>query len=119
MTSLLSEASKNRLLRIARDSLHEFLKNNKRKIFTEETPELQTKRAVFLTLRKRDSGDLRGCIGQTEARYPLVEAVAKTAISSAVDDSRFPQVTLNELPKLNIEINVLTEMTTIDPQAVV
>jgi uncharacterized protein (TIGR00296 family) len=36
-----------------------------------------------------------------------------------VDDSRFPQVTLNELPKLNIEINVLTEMTTIDPQAVV
>ena len=119
MTSLLSEASKNRLLRIARDSLHEFLKNNKRKIFTEETPELQTKRAVFVTLRKRDSGDLRGCIGQTEARYPLVEAVAKTAISSAVDDSRFPQVTLNELPKLNIEINVLTEMTTIDPQAIV
>jgi hypothetical protein len=49
----------------------------------------------------------------------LIEAVSKTAISSAVDDSRFPPVILEELPKLSIGINVLTEMTAIEPQDVV
>ena len=119
MTSQYSIDNKNRLLQIARESLAIFLKNGKRPVFETEVPEFIRKRAVFVTLRKKDPGDLRGCIGQTEARYPLIEAVSKTAISSAVDDSRFPPVTLEELPKLSIEINVLTEITTIEPQDVV
>ena len=107
--------NKNRLLQAARESLEHFLINGQRTEFTTENPELQTKRAVFVTLRKRDSGDLRGCIGQTEACFPLIEAVAKTVISAAVDDSRFPQVKLNELANLLIEINVLTPMFDITP----
>jgi len=118
MPSKYSIENKNRLLQVARESLAIFFKNGKRPVFETEVPELLRKLAVFVTLRKRDSGDLRGCTGQTEARFPLIEAIAKTAISSAVDDSRFTPVTLEELPKLSIEINVLTEMTTIDPQAV-
>ena len=119
MTSQYSTNNKNRLLQVAKESLAIFLKNGKRLVFETEVPEFLRKRAVFVTLRKNDSGDLRGCIGQTEARYPLIEAVSKTAISSAVDDSRFSPVTLEELPKLSIEINVLTEITTIEPQDVV
>jgi AMMECR1 domain-containing protein len=95
MTARHTIENKNRLLQVARESLEYFLINGQRTEFTPENPELLTNRAVFVTLRKRDSGDLRGCIGQIEARFPLIEAVAKTVISAAVDDSRFPQVKLN------------------------
>ena len=118
MTVQYSAESRHRLLQVARESLENFLENEKRTEFTTETPELLEKRAVFVTLRKLDSGNLRGCIGQTEARYPLIEAVAKTAISSAVNDSRFPPVTLDELPDLLIEINVLSPMTPMNPEDV-
>ena len=119
VTTQYSSQNRTRLLQVARKSLEHFLKNGQRTEFTIETPELQTKRAVFVTLRERDSGDLRGCIGQTEAHRTLIEAVARTAISAAVDDSRFPQVKLNELANLLIEINVLTPMFVITPDNVV
>ena len=119
MTARHTIENKNRLLQVARESLEHFLINGQRTEFTNETPELQTKWAVFVTLRKRDSGDLRGCIGQSEPRYPLIEAVSRTAISAAMDDSRFPQVKLNELANLLIEINVLTPMFVITPENVV
>ena len=96
MKSHHSAENRLKLLRVARKSLENYLVDVKRTEFTTETTELQTKRAVFVTLRKSDSGDLRGCIGQSEPRYPLIEAVSRTAISAAVDDSRFPQVKLNE-----------------------
>ena len=105
-------------MQVARESLENFLKNDQRIEFATETPELLKKRAVFVTLRKLDSGDLRGCVGQTEARNPLIEAVAKTTISSAVDDSRFLPVILDELPDLLIEINVLSPMTPVNPEDV-
>jgi AmmeMemoRadiSam system protein A len=119
VTTQYSSQNRTRLLQVARKSLAHFLNNGQRTEFTTETSELQTKLAVFVTLRKRDSGDLRGCIGQSEPRYPLIEAVARTAISAAVDDSRFPQVKLNELANLLIEINVLTPMFVITPENVV
>ena len=119
MTTQYSSQNRTRLLQVARKSLEHFLNNGQRTKFTTDTPELQTKRAVFVTLRKRDSGDLRGCIGQTEAHRTLIEAVARTVISAAVDDSRFPQVKLNELANLLIEINVLTPMFVITPDNVV
>ena len=118
MTVQYSAESRHILLQVARESLKNFLENEKRTEFTTENPELLEKRAVFVTLRKLDSGNLRGCIGQTEARYPLIEAVAKTAISSALNDSRFPPVTLDELTDLLIEINVLSPMIPINPEDV-
>ena len=119
MTTRHTIENKNRLLQAARESLEHFLINEQQTEFTTENLELQTKRAVFMTLRERDSGDLRGCIGQTEAHRTLIEAVARTVISAAVDDSRFPQVKLNELANLLIEINVLTPMFDITPENVV
>ena len=119
MTALYTNENKNRLLHVARESLENFLINGQRTEFITENPELQKKRAVFVTLRKRDSGELRGCIGQTEARCTLIEGVSRTAISAAEDDSRFPPVKLNELTSLLIEINVLTPMFVITPENVV
>ena len=118
MSNLLPVQFKLRLLRVARLSLENFLKNGERIQFPTEIPELLEKRAVFVTLRNRDHGDLRGCLGQSKPRYPLIEAVAKTVISSAVDDIRFPSLTLDELPDLLIEINVLSPLAPSKPEDV-
>ena len=48
----------------------------------------------------------------------MIEAVAKTAISSAVDDTRFPSLTLDELPDLLVEINVLSPLAPSKPENV-
>jgi len=118
MSTQLSAQFRLKLLRVARQSLENFLENGERIQFPTEITILLEKRAVFVTLRKRSNGDLRGCIGQSKPRYPLIEAVAKTAISSAVDDTRFPSLTLDELPNLLIEINVLSPLTLSKPEDV-
>jgi len=116
MSTKLSAQFKLKLLRVARQSLKNFLENGDRLQFPTEIPVLLEKRAVFVTLRNREKGDLRGCIGHSKPRYPLIEAVAKTAISSAVDDTRFPSLTPDELPDLLIEINVLSPLAPSKPE---
>ncbi len=118
MSNQLSAQFRLKLLRVARQSLENFLDNGNLIQFPTEIPELLEKRAVFVTLRNRDHGDLRGCLGQSKPRYPLIEAVAKTVISSAVDDTRFPSLTLDELPDLLIEINVLSPLAPSKPEDV-
>lgn len=63
--------------------------------------------ASFVTL-KRGLADLRGCIGSVEARRPLVEDIVANARSAASRDPRFPPVGRDELPGLNVSVNVLT-----------
>jgi len=76
-------------------------------------------RACFVTLRRRDSGDLRGCRGERVARRPLVESVIHMTVASAVDDPRFEPVRLHEVPGLRIEISALTPPQPIRPEDVV
>tara|TARA_B100000686_G_C16756884_1_gene956121 strand:- start:1434 stop:2081 length:648 start_codon:yes stop_codon:yes gene_type:complete len=116
MDTQLSVKLRLKLLHVARKSLENFLGNGNHIPFRTEIPELLEKRAVFVTLRKMENGELRGCIGQYKPLYPLIEAVAKTAISSAVDDIRFPTLTIDELPDLLIEINVLSSMEPSKPE---
>ena len=118
MSTQFSKEFRLKLLRVARQSLENFLKDGQYIQFRTEIPEMLEKRAVFITLRNKGNGDLRGCIGQSKPLYPLIEAVAKTTISSAVDDARFPSLTLDELPDLLIEINVLSPLSHSKPEDV-
>jgi AmmeMemoRadiSam system protein A len=59
-----------------------------------------------VTLQKE--GALRGCIGTFDAQRPLVENVAASAFRSAFEDPRFPPATAPELPRLEVEISVLS-----------
>jgi len=63
--------------------------------------------AGFVTLTI--DGELRGCIGYTEALFPLWETIAKAAQSAAFQDPRFPPLSEKELDKIKIEISVLTK----------
>lgn len=72
------------------------------------TPALQHKRGAFVTLTS--GGRLRGCIGYIEGIQPLAAAVADNAAAAASRDPRFHPVAVEELPRLRIEISVLTPL---------
>jgi len=62
--------------------------------------------ATFVTLTI--GGELRGCIGALEPYQPLVQDVCEHAAAAALEDYRFPPVTPDEVPLLEIEISRLT-----------
>ncbi len=59
---------------------------------------------VTLTLE----GRLRGCIGSLSFDRPLIEDVRENAIAAAVRDRRFPAVEASEVPRLRIEVSLLS-----------
>lgn len=106
MKEVYSKEEIKELLKIARDSIKSYLTTRKPPRIETENPKLKEKRGVFVTLRKGET--LRGCIGFIEPIFPLYQAISECAISAATKDIRFPPVTIEELPKITIEISVLS-----------
>jgi uncharacterized protein (TIGR00296 family) len=79
---------------------------------------LKTDCGVFVTLNKVSGSyhSLRGCIGFPYPVMPLVEAVRDAAVSAAIRDPRFHQVSLEEMGSVVVEVSVLTppEKITVD-----
>lgn len=75
-------------------------------------PALTEPGCAFVTLTR--GGDLRGCIGGLEPRFPLVLDVWQHAFAAAREDPRFLPVTPEELPDLEIEISRLTPAVALD-----
>ena len=85
-----------------------------------ESKALQENRGVFVTIKKQDTKAkehliLRGCIGRLQPSpgakrdpTPLLEATRQAALSSAVEDPRFPPMQITELDSILIEVSVLT-----------
>ncbi len=103
----LTDAQKERLLTIARETITQYVNTGKEKKWTNEDPVLDQPSGAFVTLK--EFGQLRGCIGHVEAKAPLYETVAQCAIASAAHDPRFRPVGPSEIPELHIEISVMTE----------
>lgn len=74
---------------------------------TLEDPELLSPAATFVTLKI--SGNLRGCIGNLQPVGPLWEGVRDNALHAAFHDSRFSPLNANELPKVHIDISILSK----------
>ncbi len=71
---------------------------------------LRASGASFVTLRK--SGRLRGCVGSSEARQPLIRDVVSNAVRAAAGDPRFKPVSADELTeRLALSISVLSPQT--------
>ncbi|MBP7792238.1 MAG: AmmeMemoRadiSam system protein B [Candidatus Goldbacteria bacterium] len=103
----LSDEIKSRMLKIARDSIAEFLKTGRIKEVREKEKIFNEKYGLFVTLNER--GQLRGCIGVTEPIYTLNEALPQIACASAFNDPRFAPVSEKELKDINIEISILSK----------
>lgn len=107
---ILSDKDRKDLLAIARNTVEQYIKNHKKPELDEKnlSPAVKTYCGAFVTLEK--NGNLRGCIGRFDASEPLFKVVQDMAIASSTQDYRFPPVTPDEIPELEIEISVLTPM---------
>ena len=99
------------LIDFARDNIEFFLKNNRGIPIPDNIKEkFSDKYGAFVTLNKYNviGNPLRGCIGYIEPTYSLYDVIHKVSISSAVEDPRFPSVTIDEMDKIVIELSILT-----------
>ena len=110
---MLNSVDQRTLFKLVRDAIGAHLRN-------EPPPDLPTaealqeKRGVFVTL-KRPDGTLRGCIGHTVPQSAIAEAVRSLAVSAAFRDKRFPPVSTDEAPALQIELSILSELSPAAP----
>ncbi|MFA4981747.1 MAG: AmmeMemoRadiSam system protein B [Candidatus Omnitrophota bacterium] len=105
---MLNDAQRKKLLAIARESITSFVRDGKRKSFTESDPVLNQEMGAFVTLH--ESGELRGCIGNMAGHGPLYRTVADMAIEAATGDPRFSTLSPAEIDKIDIEISVLSPL---------
>ncbi len=121
MSKLLSLKDGITLTQFARQTIERFLHDKKKLAFPEHPSEtLLERRGVFVTLKASHSLEepkwrLRGCIGHLQPGpnshhkpIPLLEATRQAALSSALDDPRFPPVQVDELESILVEVSVLT-----------
>ncbi len=115
---MLNKEERDFLLRSARNAIKTYLETGQTEIIPTAGPLLKEGRGAFVTLRKGE--ELRGCIGLLESGKPLYETVCGMAVEAAVNDPRFPPVSLSELAGLKIEISILTRpVKSSGPEAIV
>ncbi len=73
---------------------------------------------VFVTLREKENGRLRGCIGHTVGKLPLARGVRTLAVSAAFRDRRFKPMTISELGGVTIDLSVLSLLSEADPDRI-
>jgi len=102
----LNREQQEELLKIARQTLENYLKTGGIPEFEVADERLNQYLGAFVTLRK--DSQLRGCIGLFEPKIPLGQVVQQMVIEAATKDFRFPPVTANELKDIKIEISVMS-----------
>jgi uncharacterized protein len=103
------------LLRLAHDSISSALEHRELAL-DPPTPHLAELRGAFTSLHL--DGELRGCVGYVLPTFPVYRAVAETARAAAFDDNRFPPVTNEEAPHLEIELSILSPAKPISAQEI-
>ncbi|MGE5611727.1 MAG: AmmeMemoRadiSam system protein A [Bacillota bacterium] len=100
------------LLNAARISIRETLQGNRKiSIPTNNDPMLRVPAGCFVTLHDQTTHALRGCIGRMQTPDPLIQTVCEIACSVLYDPRfRSHRVMLDELPRLEIEISVLSPL---------
>jgi hypothetical protein len=100
------------LLEIARSAIARKLRGERKCPPPREERRLNRKNGCFVTLKK--GGELRGCIGNFQARLPLFKEVAEMAVAAAFNDPRFYPLQEQELDEIRIEISVLSPLRKIE-----
>lgn len=103
---MLSLSDGNELIKLARKTVEEYLRDGKLKI---RDTQFKEKRGVFVSIHTFPDHGLRGCIGYPYPILRLDEAVQRASISAAFKDMRFSPLMGNELRKIVFEVSVLTQ----------
>ncbi len=98
------------LLVSARDAIYSIFSESPPPIIEYEFyPALaQKNKGAFVTITIKNQ--LRGCIGYIVSEMTLFETVCDAAKQAAMNDPRFPPLSMEEMPYVNIEVSVLSEM---------
>lgn len=104
------------LVHAARNVIELSLKSttNSRAVVYESVKHFSEPLGVFVTLSHYPTETLRGCIGFPKPVMPLGKALIDSALAAAFEDPRFVPISFNELPELLVEVNVLSEMHSIE-----
>ena len=114
-----TDTQKKILINIARNTLNTYLTKGIIPDIIIDDPIFSEPRATFVTLRNRETNELRGCKGEIFPTKPLFKSVQQTAISAALNDPRFPEVNPEELNTLRIEISILLPISAIKPEDII
>ena len=101
-------AGEDAYVRLARQSLEEYIRNDRMIPVPEGLPEemLKTKAGTFVSIHK--FGKLRGCIGTImPTTGSIAKEIIRNAISASTKDPRFDPIEEDELKWLEINVDVL------------
>ncbi len=114
---MLTENDGKALLAIAREAIRHCVQNQTYHPAPREEKALNKRSGCFVTIKQ--NGQLRGCIGNFQAREPLFKEVADMAMASASQDPRFAPMREDELADFKLEITVLSPLVKIDDTSVI
>jgi AmmeMemoRadiSam system protein A len=103
------------LLKVAHESILSALEHRELSL-TPPTQHLAEPRGAFTTIYLRSL--LHGCVGYVFPVASLYRTVAETARAAAFEDTRFPPITLQEAPELEVSLSILSPLKTIKPEEV-
>jgi AmmeMemoRadiSam system protein B/AmmeMemoRadiSam system protein A len=105
----LNERQGQTLVKLARQTISQKLGKRPIKVDPDALKDsaLQEKRGTFVTLTI--DKQLRGCIGNLEARDSIAAGVERNAVNAAFHDPRFSPLKADELDRVDIEVSILTE----------
>ena len=113
-----SKQDQETLLQIARDSVRAHLLEQEPDLPLISSGPLTQPQGVFVSIHRGTS--LRGCVGTIHPTLPLYQSVAGCAVAAASQDERFEPLELSEIPEVEFEISVLSEIENVtDIQSIV
>lgn len=106
---VLTESDKEEIINLVKENVEKTIKNEKPEAIEYQLipKSLSQQYPVFITIETED--ELRACMGHTFATKPLYFEIQDVARLSATSDTRFEPIRLEELPKLNYSITILSK----------
>jgi AmmeMemoRadiSam system protein A len=105
-------------VRLARETIGKYVSDRERITVPDWTPREMTERKAGVFVSIHEDGRLRGCIGTIlPTRGSIAEEIIYNAISASTRDPRFDPIRPEELGRLEINVDVLSEPERIDSTA--
>lgn len=108
MPELLTKKEQKQLLKIARDTIVDYVTSGNIPTIETTSKGLNLQTGCFVTIKQK--GQLRGCIGNFVSDQPLLKLVQEMAISAATSDPRFYPMKSHDLDNFEIDISVLSPL---------
>lgn len=108
MSDLLTKKEQRELLKIARNTVVDYVTNKKVPAVASILPGLNLHSGCFVTIKQK--GELRGCIGNFVSDQPLYLLVQEMAVSAATRDPRFYPMKVDDLADFTLDISVLSPL---------